>query len=276
MVISGGGAGVLNAETSDASTIGFIITPPKGNLNIAIDFWQIQVNDQVAQLGAGSILGGCYGAPVYPNEFCNLFVRDPGTTPGPDAFGIISVDDSFINVNNQETEGVDVTVRFDKDFDFGTIVFESQSTYTTTDVLNLFDPNLASGFDTDDFNGTIGDPKLTANTRFSVERGDWTYSWFMNYIGDMDNTPYDDQVFTYFGFANAQRVIATPSVQYHDVSVRWAGSRFTVIGGIVNILDEEPPVISDGITPRYGNIPAFATQYDILGRAGFVSMTTEF
>ena len=135
---------------------------------------------------------------------------------------------------------------------------------------------MASGFETDDFNETIGDPKLTANTRFSVERGDWTFNWFVNYISDMDNSPYDNEVFTYFGFADARRDITTPTVRYHDVSVRWTGPRLTVIGGIANVLDEDPPTVSTGLTPRYGNIPAFATQYDILGRAGFVSLSLTF
>lgn len=277
LVTSGGGAGFLKAENSDATTFGVIITPAVGNVSIAVDYFKIEVKDEVSQLGAGSILGGCYAAPVFPNTFCDLFTRNPGTNPmDPEAFGIETVNDSFINVNNQVTEGWDLTVRYEKEFNFGTLLIESQGTYTLVDRVNLFDPSLASGFDTDDFNETIGDPKFTANTRLSITRGDWTYSWFMNYIGNMDNSPYDNEVFTYFGFPDARRDITTPAVRYYDASVRWEGPRMTVIGGINNVLDEDPPGVSEGQTPRYGNIPAFASQYDILGRSAFVSLSTSF
>ena len=67
LIITGGGAGVLEAETSDANTLGVIWTPDFIDLSLAIDYFDITINDQVAQLGAGSILGGCYGSPVFPN-----------------------------------------------------------------------------------------------------------------------------------------------------------------------------------------------------------------
>ncbi|HUF73252.1 MAG TPA: TonB-dependent receptor [Gammaproteobacteria bacterium] len=276
-ILSGGGAGVLKAETSDASTFGVIITPAAGNINIALDYFKIDVDDEVAQLGAGTILGGCYGAPVYPNAFCNLFTRDSGANPAdPNAYDILEVNDSYINVNNQVTEGWDITVRYERDFDFGTFLLEAQGTYTLQDVVYLFDPNVASGFDTNDFNGTFGDPKFTADVRFAVQRNDWTFNWYVDFINGMDNSVFIAPTFTYFGFPDAQRVVTTPSVRYHDLSARWEGAATTVIFGISNITDEDPPFVSVDASDRFGNAPAFATQYDLLGRAAFVSVTRQF
>jgi iron complex outermembrane receptor protein len=269
---------VLDAETSDASTFGVIITPAEGNISVALDYFKIEVKNEVAQLGPGTILGGCYGAPVYPNAFCDLFTRDPGTNPGsPTAFGIIEVNDSFINVNSQIAEGWDLTVRYERDFDFGTFLLEAQGTYTLQDITYLFDPNLASGFDTNDFNGTFGDPTFTADLRFAVQRNDWTFNWYVDFINGMDNSPFASSTLTYFDFSDARRQVTTPSVKYHDLSARWEGPATTVVFGITNITDEDPPLVSDGSTPfRFGNIPYLATQYDLLGRAGFVSITREF
>ena len=39
----------------------------------------------------------------------------------------------------------------------------------------------------------------------------------------MDNSIYDTESFNYYGFDDARRVITTPSMRYHDVSVRWEG-----------------------------------------------------
>src|SRR5690606_28852820 len=80
-IISGGGLGVLEPERSTAFSAGFVFTPTSVNLSVAVDYFEFDVNDQIGQLGAGAILGGCYGSPVYPNSFCNLFDRNSGTDP---------------------------------------------------------------------------------------------------------------------------------------------------------------------------------------------------
>lgn len=277
-VTTGGGYGVLDAETSDASTFGVIITPASTNVNIAVDYFKIKVNNEVSQLGAATILGGCYAAPVYPNAFCSLFTRDSGANPSsPDAWGIIDVNDSFINVNNQVAEGWDLTVRYERDFDIGTFLLEAQGTYALKDEIYLFDPSVESGFETNDFNGTFGDPTFTADIRFAIERNDWTFNWYVDFVNGMDNSVFANPTLTYYGFPDAQRVITTPSVRYHDITARWEGPQTTVIFGITNITDEDPPLVSVDSTPfRFGNIPYSATQYDLLGRAGFASITRMF
>src|SRR5262249_20874998 len=146
----------------------------------------ITVNDQVAQLGPVAILGGCYGAPVFPNAFCDLITRAPGSDPtGP--HNVLTINDSYINVNNQSTRGVDITLRYEHEFNFGDLSLDLSATKTLEDVINLFDPDLASGFDTSDFNGTIGDPEWVADATLQLRRGDFTYSWFVDYIGETDN-----------------------------------------------------------------------------------------
>ena len=46
-VISGGGFGVLEAETSESNTIGIVWTPGFANLSVSLDYFDIQVDDQV-------------------------------------------------------------------------------------------------------------------------------------------------------------------------------------------------------------------------------------
>ena len=276
-IVSGGGFGVLESETSDARTFGVIITPAAGNVSIALDYFKIEIADEVAQLGSGTILGGCYGAPIFPNAFCSQFTRDPGTNPAsPDAFGIIQINDSFLNVNKQESEGWDLTVRYERGFNIGTLLIEAEGTYTLEDAIDLFDPEIASGFSTNDFNRTIGDPSFTSNLRVAIERNDWTFNWYMDFINGMDNSLFIDPTFSYFGFEDAQRVVTTPSVRYHDLSARWEGPAVTVIFGVTNVTDKDPPFVSTDADSRFGNVPVSATQYDILGRAAFMSVTTEF
>lgn len=276
LIVTGGGFGVLSAETSEASTLGLIWTPDFIDFSLAIDYFDITINDQVSQLGAGSILGGCYGSPNYPNAFCNLFTRAPNTDPlRPNQ--IIQVNDSYINVNQQATAGIDVTARYEHELDFGTLVFDLSATYTSEDVVNLFDPNLVSGFDTNDFNGSLGDPKWVGDASVQLRTGDWTYSWFVDYIGEMDHEPFAAANVTYNGLP-ATRINSTEAFFTHDVSVRYRGDNFVVTGGIQNIFEATPPSVTTGVSSRFGNTPAFASQFAsaYYGRTFFLRLGYEF
>jgi iron complex outermembrane receptor protein len=51
-ITSGGGKGNLEAETSKAMTYGVIWTPSFADLNVAVDYFDIDVNNEITQLGA--------------------------------------------------------------------------------------------------------------------------------------------------------------------------------------------------------------------------------
>jgi len=274
-VVSGGGAGVLEAETSDALTAGFILTPTFANVSLAIDYFEIEVNDEVARLGGGAILGGCYAAPVFPNAFCDLFNRFPADA-ATNALAIDTVQDSFLNVNRQTTKGVDATLRYDHDFAFGDLVFETQGTWVFEDIQELFDPELASGFDSNDRNGLIGRPKFVANGRLAFTRGDFTYNWGVNYIRRTSNEPNVNTEFTYFGFPNAQRDVVAERAHIHSFSVFYRQPNWTLLAGIDNAFNTAPPNVTAGAATRRGNIPLGATQYPLRGRTGFVRLNYLF
>jgi iron complex outermembrane receptor protein len=274
LIITGGGLGVLEAETSEASTLGVIWTPDFINLSLAVEYFDITINDQVAQLGAGAILGGCYGAPVYPNAFCGLFTRAPNTDPlRPNQ--IISVNDSYINVNQQVTSGIDITLRYEHEFDFGDLIVDLSATNTREDVNFLFDPSLASGFDTSDFNGTLGDPEWVGDASIQLRSGDFTYSWFVDYVGEMDHEVFAPDVVLYNGLP-IRRINTTDAWLSHDLSVRYRGDNFVVTGGVANVFNATPPSITTGVATRFGNTPGFASQYDLRGRTFFVRLGYEF
>ena len=274
LIIQGGGAGLLEAETSEAKTLGVIWTPDFVDLSIAIDYFEITVENQVAQLGPGAILGGCYGAPVFPNAFCDLFTRNPGNTP-TNAFHIVQVNDSYLNINDQTTRGIDITVRYEHEFDFGDLSIDLSATRTLEDVVNLFDPNLSSGFATNDFNGTVGDPEWVGDAAIQLRRGDYTYSWFVDYIGATDNEVFFPRDIDYFG-RPARIINTTDDWLSHDVSVRWQGDKITLTGGVLNIFDAQPPVVSENGAQRLQNYALAATQYDLRGRTFFVRAGYEF
>lgn len=273
-VFAQGGAGVLKPETSNAFTGGIVFTPTAWPFSLALDYFEFTVRDQIAQLTAATILGGCYGADVYPNDFCDLFDRNPANHPtAPNK--IENVYQKYVNVNQQKVRGYDLLTRFDKDFSFGKLEVEGQATYTMEDFEEFFSSSAASGFTSTDRNGAIGRPKLSANLRTMLKRGDWSYTWFMNYVDETKSLTLNPN-HTYFGWTNAQRDIVAESRLYHTVSVRYSQPKWSVLFGVNNLMDKDPPEISNGVATRYGNVPAFATQYDLLGRSFFTRFDIKF
>ncbi|MFN3843316.1 MAG: TonB-dependent receptor domain-containing protein [Rehaibacterium terrae] len=267
-IVTGGGLGVLKPETSKAFTAGIVFTPAFANLSMSVDYFKIQVNDQIDRLGAANIVGSCYALPVFPNAFCNLFTRNPGNLP-TGAYNIATVRDSYININKQVNRGYDLNVRWDGDFSFGKIELESQVTYTIEDLQLLFDSAEPSGYESDDLNGIVTRPKLVGNLRSAFKRGDWTYTWFMRYVDSTENF-FVNPIASYRGTPNAVYDIKAESRLYHGLSVRYQADKWNILVGVDNLFDKDPPTISNGGgSTRYGTIPAFATQYDWFGRSAF-------
>ncbi len=274
-VVSGGGAGVLEPETSDSFTAGLIITPTDINLSVAIDYFEVEVNDQISSLGGGAILFSCYNGDNFPNTFCDLFDRNPDTG-GNDAFSITEVRDSFLNIDSQRTNGIDLTARYDHEFDFGDLTVEGQGTWTFEDVIDVFDPALETGFDTTDFNGTFGDPDFVANARVAFRRGDFTVSWFTDFVSRVSEEAFVNANASYNRHPDTVRKIHGEAVFYHDASVLYRQPTWSLLVGVSNIFDEAPPIISTGAATRRGNVPLSGTQYDLRGRTGFIRVNKTF
>ena len=70
-----------------------------------------------------------------------------------------------------------------------------------------------------------------------------------------------------------------PAVNYLDLSLSWReGKHLTLIGGINNVMDKDPPLLSHGVIFNDfggGNVNIY-TAYDTLGREYFLTLTAKF
>ena len=276
-ILTGGGLD-LDPEESTAQTVGFVFTPSNLDFSLAIDYFDIEIENEIASL-AGAVVGRCYRDEDFRNEpgFCDLFERvlDP-TAPN---FGTITdIDASYRNIPNQKTSGVDITARYETEFDFGALTIDAQATYTDVDEDQEF-----VGADFISFNGTIGDPEWvgTAQTRF--ETGDWTTTWTLNYTGVADNNGFEseDQRVDPFYAPNAFNVTKVREFITHDISVRKEWDTLAAIIGVRNVFDTEAPLVSDGdddgSVSRLGNYPLSSQYYQgYIGRSVFLTLSKEF
>lgn len=267
-VTVGGGQGVLNAETADTYSIGLIWTPSFVKLNVALDYFNIEVQDQVAQFGAASIVAGCYASENFPNEpLCDLFTRAPGTDPER-PYEILTINDSYVNISRQANEGLDLTARYTRDFSFGDLTVNARASY----ILN-WESQLRTASTPTILKDRIGNPEWVANMNARFDRNDWTFFWAANFVPETSNQHlYTSETSTWFN----ETVFIPREVgfyQTHDLSVRRRFDKWTVQVGVQNVFDATPDAVSSsaGVT-RTGNIPR-TSQYDFLGRRAYFSIS---
>lgn len=268
-VTRGGGFGVLVPETSKNYTLGAVWTPEFADLNVALDYFDITIRDEIDTLSAAQITSGCYGSENFASEpLCDLFSRNPA---GQDGFRITDVGATFINVNQQENSGLDLTVRYGHDTKWGRFELNTQWTHQLVSRgLLLADDQV------EDFNGELGEPKTTGFMNLTFEPNDtWRVRWSVNHIGrtsNWDRFNRNNPNPTLYGVPVSYKV-HTESTTYHGVSGEYnlAGG-WTFRAGINNLFGEEPPAIS---AANSGNSP-IRSQYDYLGRTGFLNVTKRF
>jgi iron complex outermembrane receptor protein len=280
-IFSGGGIGNLKEENSRSDIFSVVYKPEKINLNLRLDFWQIEVTDQVASFGAGNIVGACYGDnnAARAAVFCSLLNRDL-TATSPTFRNITTVRDNYVNIASQDVEGIDLRAVYVIDFALGKLTIDSEHRWTTKNAQGIFsDETLFNAA------GDIGDPIYVSNTTVQFDRKDWRYSWAINAIGPATQTdafPVNPQTqppgsyYSYNGLTSVFYKKKAETTISHTIGVRYRSDNWTFVGAINNVFDELPPSVSTGTYfARLGTFP-LASQYDPAGRSLLVSVTRRF
>ncbi|MEO8547912.1 MAG: TonB-dependent receptor [Sphingomicrobium sp.] len=264
-VIQRGGAEAgLQAETSKNLTFGGVFQPTMGpafgNLSLAVDYFDIEVDNGVSQLGAGTVANGCYQG-THP-EYCQFVSRAPYTGPGTGAFTITQ---TYINVATDRIKGIDFVMRYDHELGRGKFSLGAEAVRTLKRI-NQTDP------DSDPFNyiGFIGYPKWAGTGHAAFEIGSWYFRWGVEFIQGTDDTPY---AVNNLGFDPDVYNFKLPDYWLHTLAVRYEDGPFSITGGVRNVFDKKPPKITaqDPFVNTIANVPLQAG-YDMSGRTYFVNV----
>jgi iron complex outermembrane receptor protein len=289
---SGGGVGLLEPETSKALTLSAIFTPDGwlwsgGQFSFAVDYVDINVKNQITQLGAANILAGCYTSESFPTDpLCTLFTRAPAG--GANEYDILRIQDPYLNINEQQSKSIDFTTRFRQDLgNLGTLSFLGQATYQFKDKYTLF-----QGVTTTN-NGRAGDPKWVADFNLSWNKAPLTVTYGLNVIAKTNNFHDLEDVGganltsgNCLGTASAYAflggpycpVYKLPRVAYHSLSAELQVTRdMSFLIGMSNIFDKKPPRVSNfgAAIGAFANVPVNGSYYDYFGRRIFVSVRTK-
>lgn len=271
-VNSGGGSAIgLEAETSKNFTVGTIIEPElpevAGRLSIAVDYFDIEINNAVDRIGYFDILTRCYEASEFRsgNNLCRYVSnRAAGTNA-------LTVSDTYTNIASSKTRGLDFTTRYNVEVGPGDVTLYGMLTYFIDQKSKTF-PDQPF----DEYNGTLNTPKYTLNADLTYRVDEWSFRYGLEWISGTDS----------YGLleldpATDPRIAKVGDYDLHHLSLQYKAEDWGVTAGVRNLFDRDPPKISAGLAGalatynRVGNSPLYSG-YDYVGRRVFINLTKSF
>ena len=281
--VSSGGNPALQPETADTYSIGASFTPRfVRGLTFSIDWWDIKEQGFVGTIAPDTIINECV-ATSSPT-FCDLIHRSPTTGllfgPSNVAQGGYVIG-AGANIAAGEVSGVDFQGDYRLDLEdvgakgVGSLSMDFNGSLLLKDITAL--PAVAAY----DCTGLFGSKCQTLNPAWRhTFRVTWNTPWNVlaslqwRYIGGVSldtNSSNPTLHGAHFNSFNA----TLPAVNYLDLSAAWrVNTVLTVRGGVNNILDQDPPLVSSLIAGT--GTPNTYPTYDILGRELFMSATMKF
>jgi outer membrane receptor protein involved in Fe transport len=244
----------LSPETADTITVGIILQPMPG-LSLAVDYWDISIDDAINTYSATDVLSNCVDGSALNAKYCDLVKRDGNNQ-------IINVATQSINVSNFTASGVDVDANYSLGLsEYGVLSFNLKGTYLNE---RQFQTNIEFPDEIDEQAGEARTPHLRGlfTTVYSIK--DLTMTWTMNYIGssDLDNDAREGQFPDWFDNK-------VDSYTYHGLNVNYiASENFSIYAGIDNVADKTPPALP--------NLNVGGSLYDAIGRKYYAGVKVTF
>lgn len=280
-----GGNPDAQAETSDSFTFGAVVMPPisdRFDINLSVTYFDIEINNTLRESNPASIIAQCYGgAPNLADPNCARITRATGN---PATAVITNVDAAFINIGRLTSRGIDYNARFAMPVGLFGYDLDFTASATVTQLLEQ-EEQVDAATPAQDFAGTIASPEWRGNFTATLGTPNWTALWRARYIGEGQqlNTPAPINP----SVANACGIIGVPagvqcsvvdftdSYWQHDLSISFERDNWSLAAGVVNVFDEAPPLITQGVGPARMNI-VVQSGHDLIGRRAFVNLSRRF
>jgi len=221
--VSGGNPN-LTTESSDNLSVG-LVWEPTDNWSMALDYYEINVEDKIGSLSTQEILNN---ESTYPN----LVNRVNGQLTSPQAF----VASNSQNLNEENGSGIDFSTQASWEFDTGSIVVDLRTAYLlqherqTSAVQPLCDDK-----------GTTSEPEWRFNGQVGWQAEAWTTTMTFRYLGETEDLVGGREDGS-CSIATGGRIRGVDS--YLEIGLRGTysiGDNSEVAIGVINLTDEEPP-----------------------------------
>lgn len=262
-----GGNPDLDPEQADTMTVGLVLSP-LDRMNVTIDYWDIKIDDVIGTVAAATALNQC--ALTGEASLCSLIRR---ASDGNLWLDMLSGAGGYIQANNANLgawhyRGVDLSLDYGVPVGAGAMRFALNGSR----FLKKFQENVrgvpGSRFSCEGRYSSSCDfptPKWRHSFGATYESDSfWSTTLNWRYYGAVDNPAVTSGIDSGI---NAQN--------FFDLSGTFAlGDHVSVVAGVNNILDKEPPLVSLNISTNYFN--TVDGYYDMLGRFLHLSATMKF
>lgn len=265
----GGAETGLSAETSKSLTAGLILQPkfPEwfGDLSMAADYFDIQVDNGVAKLGGAQILDLCYSQSqaefTAKTGYCTQVSRAADNT--------LTVTGGYINVAKNKVRGWDFNLRYTRDIGPGQFRINAAATHFLEQSGRTF-PNDPYK----DSNGTLNTPDYTGQMDLSYTFHSWEAHYGLEWIGSTSDYAYYEK-YDHTDYRPLY-LMETDSYFLSNLSLQYRGDDWSATVGVRNLADKDPPMISiTSALGTVGNAPLYSG-YDYLGRSFFMNVSKKF
>jgi len=265
-IFSAGGLAAGNPELEEESaktyTVGAVLSPSfVPGLNLTVDYYNITVEDAIANFSAQDTVDQCVRQPDFPNNpFCSLITRNPVTAL------VERIDALAINVAEFEADGIDFAA--DYAFELGEVDWRANlnGSYRIKETRLPF----LGGERLDDA-GEVGAQVWSMNSSLVAEWQKIRAAWSMRYIDgvNIDNENPDA------GPPDANGKV--DAFLYHELNVNYQFNEdLGVFVGVDNLFNEEPPFLGQGVNGDVVGTNTAADVYDPLGRFVYVGVRASF
>ncbi|MBD9367253.1 TonB-dependent receptor [Xanthomonas sp. XNM01] len=267
-----GGDANLQPEKASTWTVGLAAEPIR-NLNLAIDYFNIRIENAITEVPAATIINACMASEL----MCDAIRRDPltgdlwsGTSQDIATAGMV------INPTGNngifERTGVDLTASYAWEAGPGRFTASFAGSYVLKD---YYEPIVGASTVSYDCAGLINPACNTpewrhfANLRYSFDRYSVGLRW--RYIGELD---YKDEL-TGEGLTTDKLLEGNGigAQNYLDLTSSVSlGSFATLTFGVNNVFDREPPMVGGSLVLNGNSVGG----YDQAGRYIFSSVSFRF
>ena len=281
-----GGVTDIKEETSQSMTIGFSV---KQSWFEAFDFsfggayYEISIDDTIVEPSAQFMVSDCYAnenKPDLSSRFCSRITRS-------DDNGLLNfVSRGLINRDNATARGMDINLNygqsvtlFNRPVRLGASVTLNRLLERSTTFYNR------NSVDFSESKGQFGFPKWTGFTALRAEWDNYNLTLSTRFIGSVSqDIPEFTNAFSRGrrgrsntclgperGDINCRDVVSIDKYFVHSLSLYYRGDKWTIGGGVRNVLDTAPPRINGGrnnVATGYG--------YDLNGRTYFFNLGYNF
>lgn len=247
----------LQPEESENYHLGVIFTPEflKG-LSLSADYWHIQVENLIGAPDINDLMAACLNSVGMTDPSCATF----DTGQPYDGFFPANATAQFGNLGTLTTAGIDFNAFYEGNLP--ALGFLKYHLLFGATYVDTYERQFALG-GTRELVGTANGFAVFPEWRWNAEAGlsgvsGWTAAWQMRYIGETEDALRPSSI---TDDATAE------ATMYHDLVGSYSYRGVTILGGINNLMDEDPPRFHSAF-----NANTEPGMYDVIGRAIFLGL----